>query len=48
MLLAGCPKFYNWDSINRQNYKSMEELYTKTMEREKYFISQGYKLVTNW
>ena len=26
----------------------MEELYTKTMEREKYFILQGYKLVTQW
>ena len=26
----------------------MEELYTRTMEREKYFISQVYNIVTIW
>ena len=44
----GCPKCYNRDSINRHNYKSMEEIYTKTMERKNYFILQEYKLVTRW
>lgn len=44
----GCNECYHSDDINPVCKKSYGELYKKTMEKEKYILSKGYKLVTIW
>lgn len=44
----GNPKIHLPDIINKVNYKSMGELYQKTIERENQIISMGYNLVVMW
>lgn len=44
----GNPKIYNLKNINISNKKSFNELYNKTIEREFYIKSFGYKMITIW
>ena len=44
----GNPKQYNPTSINKNNKKTFEELYNKTIQRENKIKSKGYNLITIW
>ncbi len=44
----GNPNMYDPEVINQVNYKTMGDLYQKTIERENIIKSLGYNLVTIW
>ena len=44
----GNPKKYKPDDINQVNNTTFGELYEKTIEREEYLKSLGYKIVSIW
>ena len=44
----GNPKKYKPDDINQVNNTTFGELYKKTIEREEYLKSLGYKIVSIW
>jgi hypothetical protein len=44
----GNPQIYKYDEINIRNKKTFGFLYQKTIEREKIFINNNYKLITMW
>lgn len=44
----GNPEVYKPNDINNSNHIEFKKLYEKTLEREKYIITNGYKLVTIW
>lgn len=44
----GNPKIYKPDDINDDAKTTFGELYRKTIEREQYIISKGYKLIKIW
>ena len=44
----GNPKVYKPGDMNMANKKTFGELYSKTMERENYLKSLGYKIISIW
>ena len=44
----GNPNIYNKDDMNKSCNKSFGELYQKTIKREKYLKSIGYKVISIW
>jgi len=44
----GCIRCYNRKDYNQICKKTMEELYNKTMEREKIIKKLGYKMIVIW
>ena len=44
----GNPKIYNADDINSSNKKKFGELYSNTMEREKFLKENGFNVVSIW
>lgn len=44
----GNPKMYKDGDYNLKNNILFSELYRRTIEREKYLISRGYKIVSIW
>lgn len=44
----GNPEYYGKDQINEYTGTTFGTLYEKTLQREEYIRSQGYKLVTIW
>ena len=41
-------KIYNADDINSSNKKKFGELYSNTMEREKFLKENGFNVVSIW
>jgi len=46
--LHGNPNIYNKDDMNKSCNKSFGELYRKTIKREEYLESIGYKVISIW
>lgn len=44
----GNPNVYDLKMINHKNGKTLEELYRKTLEREKLIVQAGYKIISIW
>lgn len=44
----GNPNIYNANDMNKVLNKTFGELYKKTLNREKYLIKKGYKVITIW